>query len=112
MSASPSATPNGSVYRIDKFVVPEAAMPAFLERTERIKQLLSSQPGCKQNLVLRQVGGPGEFNVVTVVEWASADAMARARSAAQARYAEEGFDPEAFMKQLGVRGDIAVYAAT
>jgi len=73
--------------------------------------LEAKQPGCKQSLVLTQTEGPGEFNVVTIVEWADAAAMARARTTLQALYAREGFDPPSYMKSLGVRGDLSVYSA-
>jgi heme-degrading monooxygenase HmoA len=98
-----------SVYRVDKFAVPPDALPAFLERVRHIDRLLATQPGCKQHLVLTQTQGPGEFNVVTIVEWADAAAMAAAVVAVQAHYAREGFNPPSFMKSLGVRGDLSVY---
>jgi heme-degrading monooxygenase HmoA len=101
-----------SLFRVDKFTVPPASLPAFLARVHNVDRLLARQPGCKQNLVLTQTEGPGEFNVVTIVEWASAEAMAQARAAMQAHYANEGFDPPAFMKSLGVRGDLSVYSTT
>jgi heme-degrading monooxygenase HmoA len=100
-----------SVFRVDKFAVPPDALPAFLERVRHIDRLLAKEPGCKQHLVLTQTQGPGEFNVVTIVEWADAAAMAAARAAMQVHYAREGFDPPSFMKSLGVRGDLSVYSA-
>lgn len=98
-----------SLFRVDKFAVPAASLGAFLERVHNVDRLLASQPGCKQNMVLTQTEGPGEFNVVTIVEWASAEAMAAARATMQAHYATEGFDPPVFMRSLGVRGDLSVY---
>jgi heme-degrading monooxygenase HmoA len=100
-----------SLFRVDKFAVPAASLEAFLARVHSVDRLLARQPGCKQNLVLTQTEGPGEFNVVTIVEWASAQAMAQAKAAMQAHYASEGFDPPTFMKRLGVRGDLSVYEA-
>lgn len=99
-----------SLFRVDKFAVPVASLSAFLERVHNVDRLLARQPGCRQNIVLTQTEGPGEFNVVTIVEWASAEAMARAKAAMQAHYASEGFDPPVFMKSLGVRGDLSVYS--
>jgi len=107
---SPSAST--SVFRIDKFAVSPDSLSAFMGRVQRIRRLLETQPGCKQNLVLTQTGGPGEFNVVTVVEWASAQAMSEAKAAIDAHYAGEGFDPQAFMQSLGVRADLALYTTT
>ena len=98
------------IYRIDKFVVPPAAMSAFLARARKVQGMLGALPGCGQNLVLTQTGGPGEFNVVTIVEWADERALANAKSLMQAHYAQEGFDADTFMKQLGVRADLAVYS--
>jgi hypothetical protein len=66
--------------------------------------------GCGQNLVLAQTSGPGRFNVVTFVAWASSRAMADARAQVQEHYRREGFDPEAFMTALGVQADLGVYA--
>lgn len=100
-----------SVYRVDRFAVPPDSLPAFLERVRQMDRLLATQPGCKQHLVLTQTQGPGEFNVVTIVEWADAEVMAAARATMQAHYAREGFDPPSFMKTLGVRGDLSVCSA-
>lgn len=97
------------LFRVDKFAVPAASLSAFLARLHSVDRLLATQPGCRQNLVLTHTEGSGEFNVVTVVEWATAEAMARAKATMQAHYAADGFDPPAFMKSLGVRGDLSVY---
>ena len=99
-----------SLFRVDKFAVPPASLSAFLARVHIVDRLLAKQPGCRQNLVLTQSEGSGEFNVVTIVEWASAEVMAQAKATMQAHYASEGFDPPAFMKSLGVRGDLSVYS--
>jgi heme-degrading monooxygenase HmoA len=111
--SSPEAitTTTQSTFRIDKFIVPHAAVSAFLSQVQRVQQALDAQPGCRQNLVLSQPAGDGGMKVVTIVEWSSADAMAAARSSMQARYAREGFDPAAFMKELGVSADLGVYTA-
>lgn len=54
-------------YRVDKFKVPRAARNDFLERVLSIHELLRTQPGFVQDFVLEQVGGPGSFNIVTIV---------------------------------------------
>lgn len=100
-----------STYRIDKFAVPQTALAPFIARVRKVQRLLDSQPGCRQNLVLTQTGGSGEFNVVTIVEWASAAEMGYARDILHRHYAAEGFEPETFMRSLGVRADLALYAS-
>jgi heme-degrading monooxygenase HmoA len=105
---SSTSTPQ-SVFRVDKFAVPPASMPAFTQALHHIQQILGKQPGCRQNLMLTNEAEPGEFKVVTLVEWASADDMAAAKAAVQKQYAEEGFSPPEFMRQLGVKADMGVY---
>jgi heme-degrading monooxygenase HmoA len=105
--SSPSVHP--AVFRIDKFAVPSASLPAFTEALHHIQQILSTQPGCRQNLVLTRDREPDVFNVVTLVEWASADDLAAAKAVVQKQYAEEGFSPPEFMRQLGVTADFGVY---
>jgi spore maturation protein SpmB len=107
---SNGSSASSSVFRVDKFVAPADALPAFLERVHRIQGMLDTLPGCKQNLVLTQTGGPGEFNVVTLVEWASTPAMDAAKAIVQKKYAKEGFDPASFMQRLGVRVDMGLYS--
>lgn len=97
------------VFRLDHFAVPAAAMPAFVERLRYTQQALDGMPGCKQNLVLTRIGTNGEYDIATLVEWENADAVAAAKAAMQQRYAEEGFDPAAFMRGLGIRADMASY---
>lgn len=110
MSTSPSTHSPAPVFRIDKFAVPADALPAFLEQVHRVRQTLEALPGCQQNLVLTQTGGPGEFNVVTLVEWVNPQAIVAATAAMQKKYAAEGFDPSAFMQTLGVRADLGLYS--
>ena len=103
-------SPATSVFRIDKFVVPAQALPEFSQALRHIHHTLGGQPGCRQNLVLTRGADSGEVHVITVVEWASASDMAAAKAVVQRQYSEEGFDPPAFMRQLGVQADLGVYS--
>ncbi|SFK79769.1 hypothetical protein [Lysobacter sp. cf310] len=109
MSQSVAPTP---VYRLDHFVVPAAAMPAFTERLRLTQRTLDAMPGCKQNLVLSRTGPSGEYDVATLVEWENAEAVAAAKAAMQRHYTETGFDPAQFMRELGIRADMASYVPT
>ena len=105
-SLTPAST---SVFRIDKFVVPSQSISVFVERIHHVQSMLAALPGCLQKHVLTQTGDSSEFDVVTVVEWANADAVAAAQTVMQKQLASEGFDIQAFRKKLGVRGDSGMY---
>jgi len=106
MSESSKPAP---VYRIDRFRVPAHALPAFMDRLRLTQHLLDQLPGIRQNLVLTQPDPASEFNLMTVVEWSDESHMAAAKAAMQARYAQERFDPAAFMREWGVRGELGTY---
>ena len=97
------------IYRVDKFVVPSSARQEFLDRVQRTHALLKAQPGFVQDFVLEQFSGPGEFNVVTTVEWASQEAFENASAVITARYREMNFNPQETLARLGIKADLANY---
>ena len=97
------------IYRVDKFVVPGAAREEFLERARRTHTLLQAQPGFLQDFILEQSSGPGEFNFVTIVEWASQEAFEDARNAVQKLQGKMNFNPQETIARLGIKADIANY---
>jgi len=108
-STSSSIPAYGPVFRVDKFAVPADARPAFIAQMQRIQQTLRNLPGCLRAHVLDQTGGGSEFNVLTLVEWTSEQAVASATEFVKKKFAEEGFDPVEFTKRAGVRPDQGFY---
>src|SRR6266436_3484409 len=98
-----------TVYRVDKFVVPTGAREEFLERARRTHALLKAQPGFLQDLILEQSSGPGEFNFVTVVEWASQEAVENARAAVVKLHGKINFNAQEMFARLGIEADLAYY---
>lgn len=105
---APSSS-SGAVFRVDKFVVPVAALEVFLTRLRQVHALLVELPGSLQRHILTQTGGPGEFNVVTLLEWSDAGAMAAAQEIVQKSFAAEGYDPQKMLVELGIRADQGFY---
>jgi heme-degrading monooxygenase HmoA len=97
------------IYRVDKFVVPEAARQEFLDRVRSTHRILKSQPGFVRDVVLEQSSGPGKFNYVTLVEWESQSAIEAAKAAIIAAHARSGFNPQEMLVRLGIEADIAYY---
>lgn len=54
------------IYRVDKFSVPQAAKDEFLKRVRDTHHVLRRQPGFIRDMLLEQVAGPGQFNIVTI----------------------------------------------
>ncbi|MGR4069625.1 antibiotic biosynthesis monooxygenase [Halomonas sp. LR3S48] len=97
------------IFRVDKFSVPEAARETFLKRVRDTHQVLRRQPGFITDSILEQVAGSGRFNIVTIAEWESQEAIDAARMAVTKAHRENGFDPQETMARLGIEADIANY---
>ena len=102
---------SAGIYRVDKFVVPEAARDEFLARIRETHELLRRQPGFIRDAILEQVAGPGKFNIVTIAEWQDQAAIDAARDVVRRAHAQRGFSPQETMKRLGIEADIADYRA-
>ncbi len=98
-----------AVYRVDKFSVPQTAREEFLERVHETHQVLGRQPGFIHDVLLEQVAGPGRFNIVTIAQWESQEAIDAARTVVMEAHAKSGFNPQDTMARLGVEADIANY---
>jgi heme-degrading monooxygenase HmoA len=97
------------IYRVDKFVVPNGVREEFLGKVRPTHSLLKVQPGFLQDFVLEQSSGPGEFNFVTIVEWASQEAVENARAAVVKLHREMNFNAQEMFPRLGIKGDLAYY---
>ncbi|TPN43314.1 antibiotic biosynthesis monooxygenase [Mesorhizobium sp. B1-1-9] len=99
----------GSVFRVDKFVVPAAARDEILTKVRTTHELLRQQQGFVQDFLLEQFSGPGEFNLVTIVEWESQAAVDKVVPIVKAAQERVAFNPQETIARLGVRADIANY---
>jgi hypothetical protein len=95
--------------KLDSFAVPEAARSEFLTATTRNLGFIRTLPGFLGHLVLEKRAGPSAFDIATIAVWESQDALDRAKGAVRAYYQQIGFDPQRFMTQHGIRGEIGDY---
>lgn len=108
----PSSRNPQHLYRIDKFRVPPPARGEFLEFVQDIQRFLRSLSGFVREVIFEQASGPGTFNFVTLVEWESAAAVEAAKKAVEARFKENGFNPQEFRARLEIEADVAIYLET
>ena len=97
------------VYRVDKFVVPDHAREEFISKVQTTHELLRTMSGFVQDFVLEQSVEPGEFNIVTIVEWDSAEVLEPARAAVMAKHKEMNFNPQEMFDRLGIKADVGNY---
>jgi len=107
MDSNQSAS--ASVYRIDKFIVPEKSHAEFVAKVREMQRFVREVPDCVAENLYEQIAGPGKFNIVTVVEWQNLEALEAAKKTIAQRQALDGFRPSEFIEKLGVTADIAIY---
>jgi heme-degrading monooxygenase HmoA len=98
-----------NIYRVDKFAVPPEAREEFLGRVRTTHEFLRTLPGFIRGYVLEQSSGPGEFNIVTFVEWQSQQAVDNAVSAVAALHRRMNFNPRENVARLGIKADLGFY---
>lgn len=100
---------DGTIYRVDKFVVPGAVRAEFLRYVRNTDAVLRRQRGFLEHTVLEQTAGPGAFNIVTIARWSDATAIENAKAAVTDAHRAAGFNPAEAMARLGIRADIGLY---
>jgi heme-degrading monooxygenase HmoA len=98
------------MYRVGSFVVPVAARDEFLQSVAQALTMLAEQDGFVSDVVLEAPTGEADrVNILTVVEWESADVLERVSAAVAKSYHERGYDPNARLRELGIEKREAVY---
>ncbi len=111
MTESNGTTTNDQpFYRIDRFVVPDAARAEFIGRVRMTHAVLRQQPGFVRDALLEHPGeAPGESIILTIAEWQNLAVTVGARAAVQALHIREKFDPQELMARLGIKAELGTY---
>jgi len=100
------------IYRIDKFAVPDAGRTEFLEKVRITHERIRTLNGFIWDVILEQVTETAEFNIVTIVEWESSEAINQARDQVHKLHEEMSFGPKELFTRLGIRADLENYRNT
>ncbi|HEY8972096.1 MAG TPA: ester cyclase [Puia sp.] len=95
---------------IDKFLVPAASKAEFYERMHINRSFLHNLPGLIRQDAYEYTDQDGNLVCVTVAQWESKEAIAKAKEAVQAEYKREGFDMPGMLKRLNITMDRGIYS--
>ncbi len=98
-------------FRVDSFVVPDAARAEFEARMRENLAVLHTLSGFRGHVVFEKTGGPTTFTIVTIAVWENAAALERAGLAVRAHYQKVGFDMPATLARWGVKGELGNFRA-
>ena len=89
-------------FRIDSFIVPDAAREEFEAAMRRNMEFLRTLAGFRGHVVFEKREGDSSYNLVTIAAWENREVVARARDEVRAYYQRIGFDMAATLKRWGV----------
>lgn len=98
------------VYRVDRFVVPKQARDEFVEQVQETHQLLRTQSGFLQDLLLETVHDDKNLTIITMVEWENIDAINKAKIAVQSLREKQNFNPKDLINRLNIEADFGSYS--
>jgi len=109
--ANPGAAASTEAPRfIDKFFIPAAGIAEFHERMKINRDFLRTLPGFIKDVAYEHPDDKGNLICITVAEWASMDALNKAKEAVQAEYKKEGFNPAEMFQRLNISMDRGIYS--
>jgi heme-degrading monooxygenase HmoA len=97
------------VVLIDKFVVPEEYMGAFLAEVRKSSAFLRTLPGFVEGYVYESTDGGSRHNVVTTAVWKDEEAFQNAKNRAAEEFQRIRFNPPEIMKKLKVEIERGIY---
>ena len=96
-------------YRINKFAVPSQSRDAMLGIIQLTHAALRRQNGFVRDLILERQSGPGEFNIITLIEFTGTDVVPRISAVLDALETQTGINRRERAEQLGVHSHMAGY---
>jgi hypothetical protein len=98
------------MYRIGSFVVPVASREEFLPSVETAHAMLQTQEGYVTGFILERASqDPNVVHIMSVVEWASAEALERVSAEVAKAYRDRGYDRGEILRRLGIKAEDEVY---
>jgi hypothetical protein len=98
-------------FRIDNFVVPDAAREEFVAAMHRNLAFIKARQGFLGHVVFEKTGGPTAFNIATIAVWENKEAADKASVEVRAYYQKIGFDMTATIARWGVKAEIGTFSA-
>ena len=101
--------PAEPIWKVDRFSVPEAEVPAFLAILNDTHRLLESLDGFLWQAVLMEPASLERTGFVTAVAWRDEAAFTAARARVRAWQAQRGFTPASYIAAHGIAAELGLY---
>jgi heme-degrading monooxygenase HmoA len=98
-----------TIYRIDRFELPESAREELLTAVLHTHELLRQQAGFEYDLLVEEPLPDGRLHVLTVAAWRDEESTVAAKAAIAADRATTGFDPAELLTRLRVTPEFGMY---
>ena len=94
---------------IDRFIVPQPAIDAFMQRVNYNRNFIKKLPGFVHDAAYQHKDEKGNLIFVTVAVWENESVINNAKAAVQAEYKRIGFNMPQFLEQTGITIERGIY---
>jgi heme-degrading monooxygenase HmoA len=94
---------------IDRFIVPEESIAAFLSEIRKSASILRRMPGYVEGFIYEKKDGASRHNMVTTAVWQNEEAFETAKKTAMAEFHKIGFNPQEIIARLKIEMERGVY---
>jgi heme-degrading monooxygenase HmoA len=101
-----SANQDTSIFRVVRYIVPASSDKEFLRNLAETDATFNGIEGRLKRYILKQQGTNGDHVYMTIGQWASMDAVNRAREAAAGRHARLQQTPQELFARLGIEAEL------
>lgn len=97
------------IFRVNRFAVPAEGREEFMMLVHRTHEVIRTQPGFVDDLILEQHSSAGPFNVLSILQFEGEHVLQPVIAAVAKSDEEAGIDRQALSRRLGVETDIGFY---
>ncbi len=94
---------SNSIYFVDRFTMPKASLPEFLERMEMNRSFIRNLEGFVRDEKMIKDEQNGNITVMTVAVWENQRALDNAKLLVQEHYQKIGFNPKELYERLDIK---------
>ena len=97
------------IFRVNRFAVPVEGREEFMALVHRTHEVIRTQPGFVDDLILEQHSSAGLFNILSILQFEGEHVLQPVIAAVAKSDEEAGIDRQALSRRLGVETDIGFY---
>ena len=91
------------VVSVDLFIVPQDSIPAFIQESKTVRNIVKNIPGLVEGYFYEKTDGDNDYNFMTMAVWENEEVFENAGKAIWRAFQEQDFNPQDAHTKLGIK---------